>query len=226
MDIEPLLPIATKFWIRYWGLTLLLIALCIAVMVAGLIYYTRRRALKNLSRKPASGARGNHRLVEPPEPPSIAAKTVHIDVPPELPPVAENFNGLYGALHKVASGQVKGRTGYNVIRDWERRIQQTRAVFISSAWNELILSTTGARFVTETFSDQSISAIAKGWLEQMSKWGVCADPRSRFRIDEGVCERYHFDGDFDLGDTAVPQLPCWTLGEQVVQKGLAVVVRT
>jgi hypothetical protein len=131
-----------------------------------------------------------------------------------------------GALHKVASGQVKGRTGCNVIRDWERRIQQTRAVFISSAWNELILSTTGARFVTETFSDQSISSIAKGWLEQLGKWGISADPQPRFRIDEKVCERYHFAGEYELGDTAVPELPCWTLGEQVVEKGLARVDRT
>jgi hypothetical protein len=62
-----LLPIATKFWIRYLGLTLFLIALRIALIVACLIYYTSRRVSKNLSRKPASGERVNHRLVEPPE---------------------------------------------------------------------------------------------------------------------------------------------------------------
>jgi hypothetical protein len=221
VGIEPFLPVATKFWIRYGGLILLLVLLCIAVMVIGLIYYSRRRG--GLSPKSTLGQQAPHRLVEPPGVESIA---IPVEVPKGLPSVVGNFNGLYGALHKVASGQVKGRTGYNVIRDWERRIQQTRAAFLSSAWTEHVLSTTGATSVAETSSDQSISAIAKGWLEQLRKWGVRTDLRPRFRIDEGVCAQYHFDGDYELGDTAVPELPCWTLGEQVVEKGLAVVIRT
>jgi hypothetical protein len=219
---------AMKVWIRYWGLTVFLIVLCTSIIVIWLLlYYSRRKASGRISRKPESQGSGGSPVVEPPTNRPISTTAAHVEVLNGLSPVAGNFNGLYGALRKVASGQVNGRTGYNVIRDWERRIQQTRTAFLNSAWSELVLSTIGTTFVTDqTLSDQSISAVAKGWLDQLTKWGVRADLRSRFCIDEEACARYHFEGDYELGDTAVPELPCWTLGEQVVERGLAEVIRT
>jgi hypothetical protein len=53
-------------------------------------------------------------------------------------------------------------------------------------------------------------------------------PIKTFSRRSATTGRYHFrlEGDYELGDTAVPELPCWTLGEQVVEKGLAEVIRT
>jgi hypothetical protein len=105
-------------------------------------------------------------------------------------------------------------------------IQQSRVPFLNSAWNELVMAKTGEKCVTErTLSDQSILAVAQGWHNQLTKWGVRVDLRARVRIDEEVCAQYHFKRDCELGDTAIPELPCWTLGEQVVEKGLADVIR-
>jgi len=212
---------ATKVWVRYRGISVFLAvvcAVCAIVLLVWLFYGSRKKGSVRISGRPTAPRSGNPPLVELPslvEPPKSG-----------LSPVAPGFNGLYGPLHKVVSGQLNGRAGYNVIRDWERRIQQSRVPFLNSAWNELVMAKTGEKCVRErTLSDQSILAVAQGWHNQLTKWGVRVDLRARVRIDEEVCAQYHFKSDYELGDTAIPALPCWTLGEQVVEKGLAEVIR-
>jgi hypothetical protein len=136
--------------------------------------------------------------------------------------VAPRFDGIYNALATVAAAKTDFERGRAVLRDWERRIEGCDCAVLQNAWSALVRVETGAASLQDhSLTPELVSTVASAWQNQLAAWGICKDNRPQFPIDETESSRYFVEGDYRIGDTAIPELACWMLGKQVLEKGVA-----
>ncbi|MGE5653143.1 MAG: hypothetical protein ACM3ZQ_02590 [Bacillota bacterium] len=137
--------------------------------------------------------------------------------------VAARFEGLYTPLQMAVAGKVPEARRFQILREWDGRIRRAEQSNLTVAWLDLLVRYLG------TIDPASLSSpdpapvldVLKTWYKRLIQWGLKRDERERFLISEESLADYSLDGDCQIGQTAVIELPSWTFQGQLVERGLA-----
>lgn len=141
----------------------------------------------------------------------------------EFAGAAPQFEGLYEGLYQIYMGDLPAEKALRILRGWETRVQNAGTPALSAEWSHVVTRATGTAWLGEPEElDRAVaSEIAQEWYSLLVAWGVARDTRRTLRVDDQARDRYILNGDPMDGETVSVELPAWTCGSQVAEKGLA-----
>jgi len=132
----------------------------------------------------------------------------------EFPKIAGIFSGLYEPLYKLATGKTKYRPGF--IGDWAARTESLdEALLYRKLWLPRLVR-------CEMWDARYAVGKARDLLAFIQDAGITRDTRSEIIIDAQTRRQYVADdGVFpEDGELVNVKIPCWFLGESILEKGI------
>lgn len=128
------------------------------------------------------------------------------------------FEGLYEPLYQALRSDRDDQLR-EVLNEWDVRARHADDDRLNRAWQAL----TGTESVplSEVVTDQPMRELGARLTAAVADAGIIRDDRASFLIDEDTERRYRFDRAPETGGIAEVEIPCWTVGQQVVERGIA-----
>jgi hypothetical protein len=148
-------------------------------------------------------------------PPPVEAAEEPADVLAERHDI---FEGLYEPLYQALRSDHEDQLRH-VLSEWDIRARNANDDRLGRAWQAL--ARTGSARPIDAVTDQSARALGTRLAAAVADAGIIRDNRTSFLIDEDDERRYRFDRAPQAGCLAEVEIPCWTVGRQVVERGIA-----
>lgn len=135
--------------------------------------------------------------------------------------LAEHYNafeGLYEPLYQALRSDREDQLR-QVLDEWDIRARNANDDRLNRAWQTL--AETEPAPPHDAVTDEPIRALGTMLAAAVADAGIIRDNRTSFLIDEDDERRYRFDQAPQTGCMAEVEIPCWTVGRQVVERGIA-----
>jgi hypothetical protein len=145
-----------------------------------------------------------------PKPPNVdinAAKE-------EIAKKADSFSGIYEAIFEVENAT--SLKPDEVITEWNTRIHYLNSCpNIQKLWFSLFEN-------YESFPPEQLQKSANAFLKFIYSTGIERDNRTQLIVDEQTRYKYYTlnDEKFVNGETLKVMLPCWTIDDRILEKGI------
>jgi len=126
------------------------------------------------------------------------------------------FEGLYEPLYLALSNDRDDQLR-EVLNEWDIRARHADNR-VNRAWQEL--ARTGSVPLSEV-TGQPVRELGTRLAAAVADAGITRDDRTSFLIGEDDKRRYRFDQEPQTGSMAEVEIPCWTAGQQVAERGIA-----
>jgi hypothetical protein len=148
------------------------------------------------------------RQAPPSQAPTAPAPPARGDAETEFAANVRVFEGLYEPLHLACERDQDGATCHEILEEWHARARAKGLAALASVIQN---------------GSASVDGLGRGhaWLETLSSWGMQRDERSSFEITDEERLRYRIGGAREPGGRAEIELPCWTYGNSVIERGIA-----
>ena len=140
----------------------------------------------------------------PEEPAEILADNSHV------------FDGLYEPLYQALRNDRDDQL-QEVLNEWDIRARHADNR-VNRAWREL--ARTGSVPLSEV-TGQPVRELGTRLAAVVADAGIIRDDRTSFLIGEDDKRRYRFDQEPQTGTMAEVEIPCWTAGQHVAERGIA-----
>jgi hypothetical protein len=128
------------------------------------------------------------------------------------------FDGLYEPLYQALRSDHEDQLR-QVLNEWEIRARHADDSRLDQAWQAL--AGAGSASPGDAVTDQSLRELGARLAGAVADVGIVRDDRTSFLIDEDDKPRYRFDHAPQAGHMADVEIPCWTVGRHVVERGIA-----
>ncbi len=128
------------------------------------------------------------------------------------------FEGLYEPLYQALRSDREAQLR-QVLEEWDIRARHANDDQLNRAWHAR--AGTRSAPLSDAVSDQSMRELGTRLAAAVADAGIIRDGRASFLIDDDDIRRYRFDRAPQAGLMAEVEIPCWTAGRQVVERGIA-----
>jgi hypothetical protein len=135
--------------------------------------------------------------------------------------LAEHYNifeGLYEPLYQALRSDRDDQLR-EVLNEWDIRARHVDDDRLKRAWQAL--AGTESVPLSEVVADQPMRELGTRLAAAVADAGIIRDDRASFLIDDDNERRYRFDRAPETGSMAEVEIPCWTVGPQVAERGIA-----